>query len=86
MLKKTQKKVETTEDVIESIICDRCQKNMGNNLNDYLGAHFIPSSSWSSWLSDTDYEFTRVDLCDECWTIFYDEFIFDHLKHTKKES
>lgn len=84
MIKTESKKVEEFKDFITSIICDRCQDDLGDELYNIKGAYFIPSSTWCSWMDGTEYERTQIVLCDVCWTEFFDNFIFDHLKHSPK--
>ena len=82
MIKRERKKKTNFEEEISEITCDRCTKDLGSSLYEIQGAYFIPCSSWWSWMSDTDYEFTQIVMCDDCWTFFYDEFIRDPVKKT----
>lgn len=77
MIKTKLVKKEIEEEEIKSINCDRCNKDLGDKIYHYKGGHFIPSFPWNSYFSDSDYELTRIVLCDDCWNHFYNNFIID---------
>jgi len=85
VIKYETREVQIKKSCVAQITCDRCQKDMGNDEHQYGGGKFTPSFTWDSRFDSSDYEYVEIVMCDECWELFCETFIFDHIKHGRRE-